>query len=222
MKFIAAFFAVLGFAGAAFSDVQVTGTGSVSVTPDNVIITVTVSHQSAGIGEVVKGTTDKSGKVLSMLVNKLDIPSADICTHSFSVQPQYQLDKNGNTIKINGYQAQNYFIITVRDIANAEKVLTSLGEQEVTINSFSFVVSDKLRNMVLDEARKLAVLDAVTKAELYTKNLGVGLGLVKSVSEVGTHIPRYESAARANFDSGAVSPGTARVQVTINVSFAIK
>lgn len=76
----------------------------------------------------------------------------------------------------------------------------------------------------LDEARALAVKDALKKSKILSDGLGVALGPVVSVSEGAGPQPRvYYAAAMSDSAPGAppISGGTLTFSVSVNVQWSL-
>jgi uncharacterized protein YggE len=226
MKFIFGLFAALAISSVALADITVTGQGAVNVTPDNAVINITVRTDHKNMRGAVTFNAEETQKIMTLLKDTFKIHDSDLCTHTFSVNPNHDHDKEGKITKVN-FTAVNYLIITVRDTSKAGDILGSIGTLDksntININGINFVVSSTLRNSVLDQARKLAVRDACNRAKLYAREAGAKLGTVKNISEMGSHVPMY--AGRTSFSamsestSVPVSAGTAQVMVNVSVTF---
>jgi uncharacterized protein YggE len=76
---------------------------------------------------------------------------------------------------------------------------------------------------LLDEAREQAIADARRKAEIYARAAGVTVGAPLSISEAGVPAPiTFRRMATGAAEAAAVAPGEEMLQVTVNVSWAIK
>lgn len=231
-KFFAALVAALSLSGVAAADVHVNGTGSVPVTPDNAVISVVVTTNGDNTGVAVKSNAAEATKVFDMLKNTYKIADGDICTHTFSVNPVHEQDAKGNwTNRIASWNAVNYMTVTVRDTSKAGDILGAVGSikgNAVQVKGIHFVVSDALRQKSLNEARQLAVKDAENRARGYVNTAGAELGLVKEIREQDVYIPQYRSEMATTVrgasmsDSVPVSAGSAKVNVTVQVSYGIR
>ncbi len=100
------------------------------------------------------------------------------------------------------------------------------GGDHVRIDSIYFTADQTDES--LDEARKLAVQDALHRANLYAESFGVGVGVLISATEGFTSTPVYGDAAvvrleSASFDgpSTPISAGDVEIRASITVKFAI-
>lgn len=234
MKYVLALTAAL-FATSAFAaerQVAVTGMGSVDVTPDNANISVSVVTDATDAKASMKANTAKMQKVMTLLKGTYNIDDADLCTHGFGVYPRYN-DQKFEDRKIVGWETTNSLLITIKDTSKAGEVLASIGsidkDSAIRVTNIRFVVSDKLRNSVMDKAREEAVLDAKARAALYVKTAGATLGDVIAIIEQGSHDPYYRTEGRALTSGGPsgdravpLSAGKAKVTVNVAMTFSIK
>jgi uncharacterized protein YggE len=160
------------------------------------------------------------------------LENRDIQTSDFSVSPQYvysdQRDENGYTLppEIQGYQVSNSVTIVVRDL----DILGAVLDQAVTvgantINGVSFEVADT--DKLEEEARKLAVADAVAKAETYAMAAGIALGSIESITEVDLPQPpmpmyRAQAMEMAADASVPVEAGEMAYSITTTIAWEIE
>lgn len=203
----------------------VTGVGTVSVKPD--IATVNVGVQATGTTvKEVQDNLNKNINAVSIAVKKLGVDEKDIKTSNYNMYPDY--DYTGSRQKIVGYQASSNLTIKVRDIEKANSVVdaaTAAGAN--TVGGISFDVDDKTK--AEDEARKLAVADAKTKAELAAKTAGFTLGKIINYQEStgGNRIyPMYAKADSLAVPGGGapteLETGSTDIQLTVTLSYEVK
>ena len=143
--------------------ITTTGNGTVSVTPDAVKISATVS---------VVGTTSKaalaSANTTSAAVRKAlianKIATRDIATQSISVYPEYSYPDNSTPV-VSGYRASQAFSITVRAGSTAGMIVDAIvdaGGANLSVNGASPFVLDN--DKATDLARTAAVKSAKAKA----------------------------------------------------------
>jgi uncharacterized protein YggE len=115
--------------------------------------------------------------------------------------------------------------VRLRDVTKAASTIDLLvGAGATDIGGINFIVSNASK--LLDEARSEAIADARRKAEIYANAAGVTLGAPLSISEGGNLLP-YRRMAVGMAAMAAASPvpvaqGEETLQVTVNVSWAIK
>lgn len=198
----------------------ITGVGIVSVKPD--IATVNVGVQATGTTvKEVQDNLNKNINAVSTAVKKLGVDEKDIKTSNYNMYPNY--DYTSSRQKIVGYNASSSLTIKVRDIEKANSVVdAATGAGANTVGDISFDVDDKTK--AEDEARKLAVEDAKTKAQLAAKTAGFTLGKIINYQEStgGNRImPMYAKAETGL--GGAAAPTqleTGSTDVTLNVTLS--
>ena len=218
-------------AGPALADsMTLTGTGTVRAAPDMATVTTGVTTQ----GETAREALDANSTAMADLVAVLrdaGLENRDIQTSNFTVSPQYvysdRRDDSGYTLppQIQGYEVSNAVTIVVRDLEQLGSVLdqaVTVGAN--TINSVSFAVAetDKLE----EEARKLAVADALAKARTYAEATGVRLGSIESIRETdiaAPPMPMYQARAMAVSAemSVPVEAGEMTYSITTTISWDI-
>ncbi|CAB4645155.1 unannotated protein [freshwater metagenome] len=202
--------------------ITTTGNGVVSVIPDAVKVSATVS---------VLGTTSKAAlataNTTSVAVRKAltanKIAARDIATQSISVYPEYSYPDNSTPV-ISGYRASQSFSITVRAATTAGAVVDAIvdaGGANVMINGASPFVLDNEK--ATDLARTAAVKSAKAKATSYAKLLGVKLGRVVFLNEQSSPnpFPVFGVTAKAEDSATQIDLGQQEVTVLVTVRWAI-
>ena len=203
--------------------ITVTGVGSVSVVPDAVRFSATVSTVGA-TNNAALSTATKSAAAVRQALKDAGIASKDIRSANISVYPEYNWTQEAGT-KITGYRASQSFDVLVRTASKAgviiEAVVTAGGDSvqlggviPVTLNP----------TLATEQARSAAVTNAKSKASSYAKLLGTSIGKVLSLEEQSS--PVYSSPfpmAKAAADATAVmiDLGEQDVTVTITVRWAL-
>ena len=203
--------------------ITVTGVGSVSVVPDAVRFSATVSTVGA-TNNAALSTATKSAAAVRQALKDAGIASKDIRSASISVYPEYNWTQEAGT-KITGYRASQSFDVLVRSASKAgiiiEAVITAGGDSvqlggviPVTLNP----------TLATEQARAVAVTNAKSKASSYAKLLGTSIGKVLSLEEQSS--PVYSSPfpmAKAAVDATTVviDLGEQDVTVTITVRWAL-
>ena len=150
--------------------ISLTATGAIRTAPDKVDITTGVTSQAPSAKEALaKNSTAMTEVIAALKAEGLD--AKDIQTTNFTVQPLYEERKDGRSPKIVGYQVTNSVHLTVRDIGKLGQILdrvVTLGANDV--NSIDFGVAEP--EALKDEARKLAMRNAIANAKLYAEAAG--------------------------------------------------
>jgi len=203
--------------------ITVTGVGSVSVVPDAVRFSATVSTVGA-TNNAALSTATKSAAAVRQALKDAGITLKDIRSASISVYPEYNWTQEAGT-KITGYRASQSFDVLVRSASKAgiiiEAVVTAGGDSV----QLSGVIPATLNpTLATEQARAAAVTNAKSKASSYAKLLGTSIGKVLSLEEQSS--PIYSSPfpmAKAAADTTAVviDLGEQDVTVTITVRWAL-
>jgi uncharacterized protein YggE len=202
--------------------ISVTGEAQVSVPPDLAQIDGGVTSEAKTAREASDANNAAMGKVL-LALKAAGIDEKDYQTSRLSLQPQNSSSKASGPPAITGYRASNRVTIRLRDVTKLASVIDTLvGAGANDIGGINFMVSQASK--LLDEAREKAIADARRKAEIYAKAAGVTLGAPLSISEGGAPGPiLYRRVAAPMAAAGApVAQGEETLQVTVNVSWAIK
>ncbi|HVS38594.1 MAG TPA: SIMPL domain-containing protein, partial [Gemmataceae bacterium] len=148
----------------------------------------------------------------------------DMQTTGLNVAPKYIYPKD-KAPELIGFTTSYTLNVTVRKLDDMGTVLDGLVANGANSNmGVSFGCSDP--DKLMDQARLKAAQDARKKADLYASGLGVGVGLVQSISEGAGYTPvRYEfeaKAAPAARDAAlAIAAGEQEMSVQLTVVFAV-
>lgn len=108
-------------------------------------------------------------------------------------------------------------------LSNVIDAAATAGGDDVRIDSIYFTANQSTETV--DEARKIAVEDALHRANLYAAAFGVEVGTLLSASEVVASTPVYDVVVResAALDgpSTPISAGDVEIRASINAKFAI-
>lgn len=204
--------------------ISVTGEGTASAAPDMATIQTGVVSQAPTAKEALAANSKTMEAILAVLKER-QIAARNVQTSQFNVQPIYNSDRQGRTMpQIEAYQVTNQVHVRVRKLDELGEVLDALvqgGSNE--ISGISFGLADP--SPVLDEARRSAVANARSRAELYAKEAGVKLGKVRSISEQASRPPQPFAMARGFVAEAAAVPlatGENEYRVSIDMEFALE
>ena len=213
-------------ATAAGGGISVSGTASISLTPDIATLVLgveaideTVAQARADAAEAMAGIVD--------VLKAAGIEDKDIQTQHLSIQPQY--DYSAETRKLTGFSVNNIVNVTIRDIDSLGPIIdrsVAAGGDLTRVQSIYFSVDDTspYENQLVEEA----VMDATSKAQHLADLTEVTLGKPISINYGGGvpypvlnrsfAVAMEESAA---FDT-SISPGEVETSVTVNILFSIE
>ena len=228
---LALFFAAAPIAGqAALADdheppkrtITIQGKGTVKAAPDKVSVSAGVETQAPTAKEALATNTAAMTKVIEALKSE-GIDPKDIQTATFTVSPRYETRDDGRPARIVGYSAVNSVSVTSHDIDKLGAILdqlVSVGANSIGAISFDIDNPDDKQN----EARKLAMEDAIGKAKLYVAAAGAELGPVMTIIEQGGYIPRSGGPMMEASIAKPVpiEPGIQTVDVAVQVTWELK
>ena len=201
--------------------ITVSGEATLSVAPDQAEIEAGVTSDAKTAREASEANNAAMGKLL-LALKAANIDEKDIQTSRLSLQPQYAPNRPGPS-PVTGYRAANRVTVRLHDIPKVASTIDMLaGAGATDIGGIGFSVSNASK--LLDDARGQAVADARRKAEIYAKAAGVTLGAPLGISEEGAPgpMPFRKMAAGMAVSPTPVAQGEETLQVTVNVSWAIK
>jgi len=196
--------------------ITVTGSGKVTVFPDQAGFTFGVENQAGKASDALAQTNSDMQKLIDAL-QQAGVKDKDIQTSQISLSPNY--DENGQ--RITGYTASNSVTATT-SIGNAGTLVdaaVSAGATNVDGPNLSRSNQDALYR----DALRSAVDDARSRAEALASASGVSLGAVISVHENDSYSPgpiAYDMAATAA-SPAPIKAGTQDVEASVTVTFAI-
>jgi uncharacterized protein YggE len=200
--------------------ISVSATGSVLAEPDLAMISTGVVSEADTAREALSRNTATMAKVIDGL-KALGISAQDIRTTSLNVEPRYRSAKD-QAPSIVGYQVVNQVRITARELKRLGEVLdqiVSLGVNQIGGIAFEVSKAEELR----DEARKMAMANALRRARLYAASAGADVGAVLTISE-DAPAPAPRPLARTSLAASDVpiEPGTQRLEVKVYVTWALR
>lgn len=204
--------------------IGVSGTGRVNVTPDTAIASIGVEITAPTLAEATKQGNEKMTAVLNA-IKAQGVDAKDIQTTSYNVFPITNNPKEGESPTVTAYRVSNIVTVKIRKIADVGKVLDAALEAGAnSINSVFFTVNDPTKAQ--DDARTLAVKDAMAKAQTLATAAGVKVGKLVAISELsGGVIPLFrdgfQSAPAQAGGAGPVETGSTEISVTVEMHFEI-
>ena len=223
-----------GFSGSS-TGIRVNGVGVVKASPDIAVLSMGVET----FAETVTSARDEAAIAIHGMLTALragGVVDDDIETRFFNIQPEYTFvdvsSPDGRRIRervLTGYRVTNTLSVTLHDLDAVGSVIDDVvtaGGDAARINSIGFTVEDG--TALEEQARTLALRDAVAKADLYAAETGVARGKLVFISE--TSAPAFPRAVRVEsafaIADGAVPPtsilaGDTEIRVSVQAVFAI-
>jgi len=222
--------------------ITVTGTGSVevmanvvyidlSIITDNVSATQALSSNNKQMAQVFetleKNNILKVGGHRHIRGDEAGVIACHFQTKRFQITRKYKYSAQNVRVPA-GWIVTNQITI---ELEEAEKLASLLSElsgieasSDLNINGINYGVKEQEESLA--EARKLAVLNAIKKANLLAKTAGSTLGKPKSITEARVYTPNTRNIGMAAFksegDSVPVTEGQQKISVTVTMTFSIE
>jgi uncharacterized protein YggE len=203
---------------------NVSGSGTVYLTPDIANIYIGVHTEDPAIATAVSTNNTQTQALVDALKNA-GVDLKDIQTSNFSVYTSQSYDQLTGQPTGSDYAVDNTVYITVRDLSKLGNLLnTAVAAGANNINSITFDVADKTAGMA--QARQKAMENASSLATELAQTAGVKLGEIQNVSYSDiSPMPYYGmggGGAAAPNVSVPIQPGQTQISVTVSVTYTIK
>ncbi|MGR3662410.1 MAG: SIMPL domain-containing protein [Paracoccaceae bacterium] len=203
------------------SKITVTGQGRVEVVPDMATISIGVTTDAKTSAEALSGNSAAVSQVLAQ-VKAAGIEPRDIQTSGLSLSPVWRKSNASSEVsrKIVGFAVNNQITVRVRELSGLGDILDVVVQNGANrFHGLSFGVQTP--RPLEDEARQLAVADALTKAKLYAGAAGVSLGDILEINENG--VSGYRPvAARAVMMSEPVPIAEGEISISASVTMVFE
>lgn len=201
--------------------ITVTGVGTVSVKRDqattNLSVSVTDTTARAAMAAVTRNFNAVRAAILAAGAKE-----DDLTTSGLSLFPEYDYS-SGQTPRIIGYRATvSLSVVTAVNLA-ATVIDTAVeaGGDLVSIGGISFDTANA--DAVTATARTRAVAAAKAKAAAYARQLGLKVGKAVKIVETSAPMPSPIYAGADKVAAGvALDPGSAKVNVTVEITFILR
>ena len=198
----------------------VTANGSAWVAPDEAQINLGAQETAPTAPEALKKLADAAAALLKA-VGKYGIKPAQVQTSNLNLSQNY-----GPSGVPQGYQAQEQFTVTTRDLRHLGTVVsaaTAAGANQ--LNGLQLLTADP--NAGRQQAVQFALKSARAQAGREAAELGVTLGGVRSVSVSASQpfVPYMmfgAHAAVAQASSAPIATGNQQVQVSVRVTYSFR
>ncbi len=208
--------------------ISVSGLGEVSLPPDMASITLGIQSDAESSALALDEASAATQAILDRL-NLESIDPSDIRSGAIRLQPRYSSSVLSSGQQITGYRAVNTVQVDVMNLDELGGLLSVLvADGANRLDRVSFGLQDP--SAAMDDARRLAVADAMRRADLYAQAAGVPLGDVLSLSEQGAGGYRAlmaepgimaEMAQSAPSLDVPIAPGEIDLTASLTMVFAI-
>lgn len=210
--------------------IHVAGQGSATLAPDMASLSLTVTREGNTASEALAANNEAMKKVMDAM-RSAGVAEKDLQTSNFDISPRYVHPdpRSGNDEqgpRIVGYRVRNGLMVTVRDIGKVGTLLDAAVRQGVNEGG-QISLGNADPGAALDQARTLAMQDALSRASVLAKAAGVQTGDIIEIQEQNSHsrpspAPMYRMNEMAMADSVPVASGEHSYEVTVNLTIAIE
>ncbi|HOU13093.1 MAG TPA: SIMPL domain-containing protein [Anaerolineae bacterium] len=215
--------------------ITVNGEAQVRIMPDEVILTLGIETSDTNLSRA-KQLNDQIVTKVQAVAKRYGIPAECVQTDYLNIEPRYN---DGYTQReFVGYFVHKTVVITLRDLAKFEDLLSALLESGVNyVHGIEFRTTDLRKYR--DQARELALQAAREKATAMAATLDQKLGEPRSIQEEANrwwsgygsgwwgrwggmtqNVIQEVGGDYASFDS-SLAPGQISVTARVAVSFAM-
>lgn len=205
--------------------INVSGSGTASARPDEVVLRLGVETTAETAREAVSENSQQMAAVIDAL-REAGIPDENIQTQTIRLRAQYETvrtDVAGVTQReLVGYTATNVVAARTADLEAVGQLLDEAVEAGANrIEGLRFELSDPVE--LLEQARAAAWQDAEAKAEQLASLAGVELAEVLTIDEATTAPrPVGRVAVEAAEMAVPIEPGAEDVQVDLRVTWSVR
>ena len=200
--------------------ITVTGTGTVTGTPNQVILAMGVQVNAPSVDAALQ-QANKAARRVTAALRAHAVAAADIQTSGLSIQPNYR----GSSQTPDGYGVSESLTATLRHLSAAGAQIqeaVAAGGNTVTVDGISLNLSDT--SGLLAHARSAALADARVKAAQYARALGESLGPVISITDASSTQPfpvAFANAGAPAARSVPISAGSEQLSESVTVVYAL-
>jgi len=220
------------------SNINVTGDAEVRVMPDEVVMSLGVETFDRVLA-TAKRMNDERIKQTVATARSFGIPAESIQTDYISIAPKHRGDDIA--LETLGYVVRKSVVITLRDLAKYEGVLSGALEAGVThVHGIEFRTTQLRKHR--DAARTMAIAAAREKAALLAGESGRKVGIVITIGEAsygywssygsGWGGSRYGGQMSQNVTQSldgaplssdtALAPGQISIRANVRVNFSLE
>lgn len=212
--------------------IRVSGTGTVTTSPDEVRISLGVQTEHSD----VQVAQEKNAEIMDAIVNAIKeagIPADDIQTTRYRIYHTTDDEKSSSSIlpgdKKTTFHVSNTVVVTLHDTSRAGEIIDLAVENGAnTVTSVQFTLSEEKQQELRDEALTAAVTSARSDADTVAAALGKRIVDVQEVSVGGSYAPvayaeksLYGGDATGGRVPTPIEAGTLDVTATVSIAYII-
>ncbi|PRX35111.1 hypothetical protein SAMN05216257_102414 [Meinhardsimonia xiamenensis] len=213
-------FAAPALAGDERATITVSGHGEASAAPDTVHLTLGVEEFAPTARAAMAAASQGAAAILEALA-AAGVEPRDVQTSEITLEPRIARGRDAEDMEITGFEARNMLRVRLRAVESAGAVLDAvLAAGANSFRGLSFGLDAP--GTLAEEARRLAVADAMRRAQVLAEAAGVRLGPVVSVTETSGGAPVAMEMMRTAAPGAPVAAGEVTVSVTVTMVFALE
>ncbi len=204
--------------------ISVSGSGTVSATPDEVVLRLGVETRAETASEAMSQNSEQMTAVINSL-EEAGVPPENIQTQTVQLRPQYETPERepgpAQERELVGYVASNIVEARTGDLDAVGELLDAAVQAGANrVEGLQFEVSDPVDLLV--QARDAAWEDAEAKAEQLADLAEAELGDVLSINE-STSAPRLVAREAVEMEAAVpIQPGTEDIRVDLQVTWLLR
>jgi uncharacterized protein len=202
---------------------QVNGVGTISATPDEVLLYLAVETQSATATQATQDNAAVMTKVFQALISA-GVSRDSISTISYSLTPTYNNSNNPDTTnppKVIGYIARNSIQVTLANVSRTGVVLdTAVAAGANEVGGITFTFTSQTYAALQKQALQVAIQDAAGQAQSMATTLGVHIVAPISVTTGYYYQPSAERMTTADAQT-PIQTGTLQVTASVQITYEI-
>lgn len=181
----------------------VRGMGVARVRPDGVVVGLTVQHRAEAATEALSETARKA-QLLEALFRERGIEEDRWVAGSIALREWTEWDESRTREERRGYGASSRVDVRLNDVTGLGQILAEAAARtEASVDGPRWEIRPE--NPAHDEARRRAMEDAHRRADTYAQVVGLSLGDVLEIVEVGAQ-PTGRVIHKASMALSAYAP----------------
>ena len=170
------------------TQLDVTGTGMVSIAPDEATITAQVSLVERDAGKAQSLASNEVDAIL-LAIKSFSLKPDSLNASELSLLPEYRWDRATDQQQFMGFRVTRTISFTIAEIDQLGAALSALANAGATLISSPVMGSSNAQD-AKDEALAQAVGDAQKKLTLLANAANMSLSSITQISEVAPYSPR--------------------------------
>ncbi len=208
--------------------IYASGTGKVTATPDQAIISLAVETENVNVGVAQQENAVRMDAVVSTL-KAAGIAGKDLKTTNYNIIPVTEDDRvmPWSNEKVRFYRVTNTLMVTLHDVNRTGEIIDlAVGSGANRVNNLAFTLSDEKGRELRAEALTQAVRQARSDADAVAAALGKTIVDVKEATIGGSYVPvqydnRFVGVEKVAVPATPIEPGEIDVTATISVAYII-